>query len=31
MKYIPHPYQDYATQRILDNKFIGLWLEMGLG
>jgi SNF2 family DNA or RNA helicase len=31
VKYNPHPYQDYATQRILDNKFIGLWLEMGLG
>lgn len=31
MKYIPHQYQDYAAQRILDTPFIALLLEMGLG
>lgn len=31
MKYKPHKYQEYATNRILESKFIGLWLEMGLG
>lgn len=31
MKYKPHKYQEYATQRILDTPFIGLLLEMGLG
>ncbi len=31
MKYIPHQYQTFATQRIIDQPFIGLWLEMGLG
>ncbi|WGV57805.1 DEAD/DEAH box helicase [Brevibacillus brevis] len=31
MKYKPHQYQDYATQRILDTPFIALLLEMGLG
>ncbi|WP_438435425.1 SNF2-related protein [Gorillibacterium sp. sgz500922] len=31
MRYKPHPYQAYATQRILDTLFIGLFLEMGLG
>lgn len=31
MKFIPHQYQAYATQRILDTPFIGLFLEMGLG
>lgn len=31
MQYIPHKYQNYATQRILDTPYIGLFLEMGLG
>ncbi len=31
MKFIPHVYQDYARQRILDTNFIALLLEMGLG
>ncbi|UTG84519.1 DEAD/DEAH box helicase [Bacillus paranthracis] len=31
MKYIPHQYQAYATQRIIDTPFIALLLEMGLG
>lgn len=31
MKYKPHQYQEYATQRILDTPYIALLLEMGLG
>mgnify|MGYP000415443047 CR=1 FL=1 len=31
MKYIPHEYQSYATKRILDTPYLGLFLEMGLG
>lgn len=31
MKYEPHPYQAYATQRILDTPRVGLFLDMGLG
>jgi SNF2 family DNA or RNA helicase len=31
MRYDPHQYQDYATNRIIDTKFIALLLEMGLG
>ncbi|MFC5468429.1 DEAD/DEAH box helicase [Cohnella suwonensis] len=31
MKYKPHQYQEYATERILDTPYIGLLLEMGLG
>ena len=31
MRYDPHPYQDYATQRILDQTNVGLLLDMGLG
>lgn len=31
MKYIPHQYQEFATQRILDTPHIALLLEMGLG
>lgn len=31
MRYKPHQYQDYATARILDTPYIGLFLEMGLG
>lgn len=31
MKFIPHKYQEYATERILETPFIALLLEMGLG
>lgn len=31
MKYKPHPYQAYATRRILDQANVGLLLDMGLG
>lgn len=31
MRYDPHQYQGYATDRILDTKAIALLLEMGLG
>lgn len=31
MKYEPHNYQAYATQRIVDDPAVGLFLSMGLG
>ncbi len=31
MKYIPHNYQDYATNKILELPKVGLFLDMGLG
>jgi hypothetical protein len=31
MKYIPHAYQKYCEQRIIDTPAIALWLDMGLG
>lgn len=31
MKYIPHEYQRYATEKILELPACGLFLEMGLG
>lgn len=31
MKYIPHEYQQYATEKILELPACGLFLEMGLG
>lgn len=31
MKYKPHSYQEYATNRILAQPAVGLFLEMGLG
>lgn len=31
MKYNPHPYQDFATQHVIDNPEAGLFLDMGLG
>ena len=31
MKYVPHGYQDFAAQRIVDQPAVGLLLEMGLG
>lgn len=26
----PHPYQVYAIQRIIDDRAVGLFLDMGL-
>ena len=31
MRYIPHSYQVKATMRIIDQKRVGLFLDMGLG
>ena len=31
MIYKPHPYQEYATKRILEGANVGLFLSMGLG
>lgn len=31
MKYNPHPYQQHATDHIINRKAAGLFLEMGLG
>jgi SNF2 family DNA or RNA helicase len=31
VKFIPHKYQEYAIQRVLDTPYIALLLEMGLG
>ena len=31
MVYRPHPYQEYATKRILEQARVGLFLDMGLG
>lgn len=31
MKYKPHPYQAYATKRILEQANVGLFLDCGLG
>lgn len=31
MEYKPHPYQEHATLRILENEAYALFLEMGLG
>lgn len=31
MKFVPHKYQEYAINRILDTPAVGLFLEMGLG
>ena len=31
MEYKPHAYQEYATQKIIDQPEAGLFLEMGLG
>ena len=31
MKFIPHPYQEYAIRRIVNEANIGLFLDMGLG
>ena len=31
MKFIPHPYQEYAIRRIVNEANVGLFLDMGLG
>ena len=31
MRFIPHSYQKYAVDRIVSDKRIGLFLDMGLG
>lgn len=31
MKFIPHEYQQKAIDKIVNNKRLGLFLEMGLG
>jgi len=31
MKYTPHPYQEYAAQRIVESPKVGLFLACGLG
>ena len=31
MKYKPHEYQSYCIQRIINDKAVGLFLDMGLG
>ncbi|MDF2804342.1 MAG: putative protein p41 [Anaerocolumna sp.] len=31
MKFIPHSYQEYAANHILNNPAVGLFLDMGLG
>lgn len=31
MKFIPHKYQAYAIERILETPYTALLLEMGLG
>lgn len=31
MKFVPHSYQRYAIERIIQDNFLGLFLDMGLG
>lgn len=31
MKFIPHQYQEFAIQKIIDTPAAGLFLDMGLG
>ncbi len=31
MKYIPHPYQAYCIERVINDPALGLFLDMGLG
>ncbi len=31
MKFIPHKYQKYAIEHIIENKTAGLFLDMGCG
>ena len=31
MKFKPHKYQEFCIEKIIDEKAVGLFLEMGLG
>lgn len=31
MKFMPHDYQDYCIDKILNSEAVGLFLDMGLG
>ena len=31
MRFTPHPYQKYCIDRIVNDKAVGLYLDMGLG
>ena len=31
MKFIPHEYQRFCIQKIIDIKKVGIWQDMGLG
>lgn len=31
MKFTPHPYQQYCIDRIVSDRVLGLFLDMGLG
>lgn len=31
MRFVPHSYQQYAIDRIVSDKRVGLFLDMGLG
>jgi len=31
MFFNPHNYQAYCIQRMIDEPFLGAWLDMGLG
>ncbi len=31
MRFVPHSYQQYAISRIVQDPFVGLFLDMGLG
>lgn len=31
MKFMPHAYQSYAINRMLDDPYLGLFQDMGLG
>ena len=31
MKFIPHKYQQYCIDKVIEMPFLGLFLDMGLG
>ena len=31
MKFMPYPYQQYCIDRIIYNRAVGLFIDMGLG
>ncbi len=31
MKFVPHEYQRFCLQKIIDTKKVGIWQDMGLG